>query len=531
VQAQEAVDQLVQRVRAAATDDGFDALRAALRAELQQAGRRQARREYAPWRDGIDVPGAAYESLVRAVIRRAGGQFQTPFWAADLMTGWLLQERTRLLLDPGVGAGRLLFRAWLRSEPGPEQMLGIDVDPLCVDMARLNLRLRGAEGFRLREANFLLDGLRVTPDAIVANPPFSRHHSITAEEKEEIHAGIKRRLGLRLSRLAGLHALFLVRALEVAADGARLAFIAPVDWLDTESGAAIKRFVLDTASVEAVIVFNSRDAVFAGVRTRPAVLFLRKGTASNEATVIRLPAKRPEHPDAVLAALRGEESELRTREVTLSADQRWSDPRRPARDGRPLSELARVRRGIATGRNRFFVLSEADRRRHGLDGRDLRRCLATPQLIEGTEVGAGDLADLPDDARRWILNSRDPDAEHADDALGAYLRQGRELGAADTYLATHRHPCWFAPEVRDDCPILFPYMNSTRARFIRNRSDAIPLNNFLIIEPNEGVDPDRLWRTLNKPGVIRQLKRLGRDYGDGMWKLEPRELSRIRVTM
>jgi hypothetical protein len=74
-------------------------------------------------------------------------------------------------------------------------------------------------------------------------------------------------------------------------------------------------------------------------------------------------------------------------------------------------------------------------------------------------------------------------------------------------------------------------MNSTRARFIRNRSDAIPLNNFLIIEPNEGVDPDRLWRTLNKPGVIRQLKRLGRDYGDGMWKLEPRELSRIRVTM
>jgi len=338
-------------------------------------------------------------------------------------------------------------------------------------------------------------------------------------------------LGLRLSRLTGLHALFLVRALEIGDDNARLAFIAPADWLNTHSGEAVKRFVFDLAQVEAVVIFNSADVVFAGVRTRPAVLLLRKGEEGKPTHILRLAANRPKDPDAALAALAGEDTGLKGRRLRLTSAQKWADPRPRRRTaGRRLGEVARVRRGIATGRNRFFVLSEADRRKHLLRKSDLRACLSSPRLFAGTEIDEAAIHSLPGDTPRWIINARDPDAEECDDALGRYLRRGRAMGAADTYLASWRKP-WFAPEHRASCPILFPYMNSTRPRFIRNRSEAVPLNTFLIIEPGVGLDADALWRALNEKRVIAQLRSLGRDYGDGMWKLEPSELARLRVTL
>src|SRR6266540_7533375 len=49
--------------------------------------------EIEAWRDGTDIIGAAYERLVSARIRRTQGQFFTPFWAGEVMAGWLFSEQ------------------------------------------------------------------------------------------------------------------------------------------------------------------------------------------------------------------------------------------------------------------------------------------------------------------------------------------------------------------------------------------------------------------------------------------------------
>jgi hypothetical protein len=64
---------------------------------------------------------------------------------------------------------------------------------------------------------------------------------------------------------------------------------------------------------------------------------------------------------------------------------------------------------------------------------------------------------------------------------------------------------------------------------IRNRARAVPLNNFHVIEPYPGVDADELWVALNTDPVLRQLRALGRDYGRGLWKVEPGDLCQVRV--
>ena len=436
-----------------------------------------------------------------------------------------------MLLDPGVGAGRLLFRAAQRPEAGAQRLVGLDVDPVSLEMARVNLLVRGINNFALRRSNFLLSNPSARPDALTCNPPYSRHHAIPPWEKEAIHAGFEQRLGLRLSRLAGLHVLFLVRAIEVVTNGGRLAFITPAEWLDVNYGRTIKRFVLDRARVEALVIFERDHLFFDGALTTAAITFLREGAPAGPTRVVRLPRRLPEVED-VLAAVAGEKTGLSVETVELSAETRWSRPghRRVSR-GKRLGDLARVRRGIATGCNRFFVVSEADCREHHLNRSDLRPCITTPRLVDGDQFSLKDLERLPDDIRRWVLDCRDPASANRDDALGKYLRWGMDVhGAHAGYLASRREP-WYALEQRGDSPILFTYMNRKRPRFIRNRASAVPLNTFLIVEPQAGINSDELWRALNSKHVLRQLAHERRNYGGGLWKLEPAELGEIRVQL
>lgn len=529
------VTDLVYRVRAAAAGTTPSELRPAFEGELRRvvADAADQPEAYNAWTDGLDVVGTAYEALISGAQRRSAGQFQTPFWAADLMAAWLLAEPVMLLLDPGVGAGRLLFRALTAAEHQPELIMGFDVDPLCLVMADANLRLRGNTEHTLRELNFLLTDVTGQPDAITCNPPYSRHHAIPSEIKEAIHHGFQTRLGLEtpISRLAGLHVLFLVRAIEIAAEAARIAFITPADWVDVNYGREIKRYVLDNAHVEALIVLHDDRLFFDGALTTAAITLLRKEPSADRPTkLIRLGETLPEI-DEVLRGVRGEPTSLSVEEIRLSADVKWSRRAGQEVEGTPLTELARVRRGIATGNNKFFVLSETTRQEWGIGLEDLRACVSSPRALPGVEFTAADFDALPDDIARWVIDNRYPEVEEADTPLGRYLRHGRnELDAAKSHLARSRK-LWYGLEQRGDCPILFTYLNRERPRFIRNRAAAVPLNTFLIIEPHEGVDPDALCDALNSQAILDQFEASRRNYGGGLWKLEPGEVGKLRVPL
>jgi adenine-specific DNA-methyltransferase len=534
----QAIRELVARVEHEAAAASGDA-RAALAQELLAADEAASADATvrAAWADGTDVPGTAYEQLLPIVARRARGQFQTPLWAAEIMGLWLLSQPTRTLFDPAVGSARLLFRAFERGPHKPERLVGWDIDELCATMAALNLRLRHVPNYTLSVADFLLDDARLRedglinnpPDATTANPPFTRHQGLDPELKEAIHLNIEEKTGLRLSRRAGLHALFLVRALALAAPQGRLAFITPAGWFDSDYGKAIKRFISEQARVEAIVLIGGRRDFFDGVQTTAAITLLRKGGTPAPTRLIRLGARRPPVTD-VLAAIRGEDGPLKAREVQLRPEARWS--RRTVRlpsTGTALSELARVRRGIATGYNRFFAISEERRQELNLGRRVLHPCLYRPRYVRGDAITQDDLDRLDDSLPRWLLRPPADQRDDSDDPLGRYLAYGRdELGAHERHLTSTRKP-WFRVEERGGCEIVLPYMNLDDAYFIRNRAGAIPLNNFHVIEPHDGVDADELWAALNGEAVLRQLRRLGRDYGRGLWKIEPGDLCRVRV--
>lgn len=477
------------------------------------------------WSDGRDVVGAAYERLLSGRDRRALGQFFTPLPIGRAMAHWLLADRPRLLLDPGCGSGSLLAAAQ-HERTGSASLLGLDVDPLAITMAEKNASLRTIDRLELRQANFLTDEIPERPEAIICNPPYTRHQALTAAQKEAIHSSLTRRLNIEFSQVASLHVLFLARALDVAADEARLAFITPAHWLDMNYARQVKELVLKAAHVEAIIELPAGELVFEHAITTATITLIRKGPCGVEPT--RLLRATSTERDEIVALV---EDPRPGTSVTLSSAKKWSrKPRRTQPQGVRLDEVAHVRRGAATGCNAFFVLSDRERRDHSLSRSSLRPCVTSPRMFEGDELDQATLAALSDDVPRWLLA---PTRERRGGPLERYLLRAEELHVHDRYLVKQRVTAgrpWWLVEGDFAAPILFSYFNRTRPRFVRNRASAVPLNNWLVIQPHDGIDPDALFAALREPSALARLGDDARRYGNGLWKLEPSELQRLTLS-
>jgi hypothetical protein len=208
--------------------------------------------------------------------------------------------------------------------------------------------------------------------------------------------------------------------------------------------------------------------------------------------------------------------------------------------GPVVGDFFSVGRGVATGANRFFVLSDKDLETFEVDPSWVRplvpraRTLSSPFL---NTSGQG----LPDPFDgKWLIDTDLPlfDIMARSPKFGSYLqRLEREVGGRS--LIARRTLPWRQQTARV-APILFVYMakkDSVRPRFIRNISDAVHLNNYLGLFPrtlpgllDEPIDLDRAHQALLAigPDVLAEY---GRTYGKNLVKLEPREIESLPLDM
>lgn len=116
-------------------------------------------------------------------LLRSKGQFWTPDWVAEPMVEYVLAEKGGLLFDPAVGAGAF-FRAAkvVASEKGLSvRFAGMEIDPVTLSQAQEN-GLTKDDIALVEIADFVLQAPCKKFHAIVANPPYIRHHRITPEK-------------------------------------------------------------------------------------------------------------------------------------------------------------------------------------------------------------------------------------------------------------------------------------------------------------------------------------------------------------
>ena len=453
--------------------------------------------------------------------RKSRGQFFTPPHIAEFMVGYGAGART--VLDPACGLGVFLKKA---ADAGARAVYGIDVDENMIDACRIDLGARRRA--RLRRADYILDGAPGVPkvDFLVCNPPYLGFHGFD----RSMVSAVEGRCGVRLSRLTNMYALFMIRAAGSVKKGGRMAFITPSEFLYTGYGRALKRFLLENLTIESIITLDPRGAVFEGALTTSAISLLvnEKAPRGHRVAFVRA-SGRLRGPDG---AGRGALAR-RVRQDSLDPDSKWQKyypgaaPPGLAEKLVPLSELARVKRGIATGANSFFTLSGDDARRRGIGDGFLAPVISRASQARGYEITRADMRRMDAAGQRAYLLyfEGEPSA-----AVRRYLRRGQRLGIHERYLCAHRRP-WYRVERRDPAPVLATVFSRNNMRFVRNDAGCLNLAAYHGIYPRfRGRDmTDALLCYLNSGLCARVQEASRREYGGGLHKFEPGDLMALPV--
>lgn len=476
--------------------------------------------------------------------RNVNGQYSTPFELAHVMVGQALRDRhwqsgdgAVHVFEPACGSG--VFLSALLAIPHAPAFLftGVERDP---DYADICKSVFASKKVRIVEGDFFIvsetEAFQASADVLVANPPYVRHHHLAFEDKLRLQSRVLRELGIQISGLSGLYVYFILLADRLLRAGAVASWLIPGEFLYTNYGKALREYLLKRVTLLRLHTFASEDVQFDDALVSSCIVTYRKA---------------PPPADAEFEVTEGRYGASgfgrKWRCAELSSFSKWvfkEQSETGKSQGVTVGDLFRVTRGIATGNNGFFVLDEEHVSMAGIERDALTPLLPGPRFLRDAVIDADDQGEPQIEKRRYLLSldAQPEEVERRYPRAYQYLREGERAGVPSGGLCKMRK-LWYQHEKREPPQYLVSYMGRANpvtgqsVRFFLNRSKGIATNGFICLYPRPFlVDllsgrPDReteLLACLNAvpPGHVDAA---GRQYGGGLKKIEPRELSVMTV--
>jgi adenine-specific DNA-methyltransferase len=468
------------------------------------------------------------------------GQFATPTALARDILGYAKQllpaNNPVRFLDPAIGTGS--FYSALRSTFDADQIdvaQGYEIDPHYGIPAS---QLWDGTGLKYDLGDFTAQPAQKCFNLLICNPPYVRHHHMANDDKTRLQMRNYEACGVKFGGLAGLYCYFLGLSHAWLAPGAVSGWLIPSEFMDVNYGQAVKRYLLEQVTLVHIHRFDPSDVQFTDALVSSAVVWFRNepppanhavkfsfgGSMSNPTLAKMIPASE------------------------LAQEKKWT--RFPAADVRKksnlpvISDFFKIKRGLATGDNGYFILNAETIEKRNLPIDLFRPILPSPRYVSESEI-LSDEDGLPVlDRQLFLLDPRLPEKiiQERYPALWGYLQEGRENGLHERYLCRNR-ALWYGQENRPPAPIVCTYLGRSDSksgrpfRFILNHSQATVANVYLAMYPTQALaraveeQPElmrKAWEILNQITPEKLLGE-GRVYGGGLHKLEPKELANVPV--
>jgi predicted RNA methylase len=471
------------------------------------------------------------------------GQFATPTILAreilDVAVPLLDDNETIRFLDPAFGTGSFYSALLDTVDSGKiKAALGFEIDSHYGDPTK---NFWSGSPLRLEQVDFTK---AVPPQGddrfnlVICNPPYVRHHHIAKLDKEDLQQAVARVTGIHLTGLAGLYCYFLCLTHAWMVDGGIGCWLIPSEFMDVNYGRKLKSYLLKNVTLLKIHRFDPNDVQFNDALVSSAVVIFKKTEPPKNHSVVFTFGGSLNAPEI--------SKEIGTN--VLAKETKWT--RFPVSEARPevsgfrLSDLFSIKRGLATGDNKFFILTREQIEAKDLPHKFFRPILPSPRYMPKDEIKA-DKNGVPDiDRQEFLLDCRLSEeqikAEYP--SLWEYLKVGQN-DTSNRYLCRSRSP-WYRQEDRTAAPLLCTYLGRSNSksgrpfRFILNHSVATATNVYLLLYPKPSVasaisyNPSLLreiWHRLNRLCPESMLGE-GRVYGGGLHKLEPKELGNVDVT-
>lgn len=473
-----------------------------------------------------------YRRETEMVHRKRFGQYFTPSPIAKLMCNWIMEVAPERILDPAVGVGA--FISEIVSRESHAHITAVDIDPQVLKYAN---RLPTFSTVNFVEGDFLHADIGEAYDAIVANPPYLKHHDFSYED--DVFCKIGMRNNIRISKLTNIYALFILEICRRLRPGGRAAIVVPTEWTNANFGQSIKHFLLDHGLLQVFLYFSHEALPFSDALTTACVLFIEKPITSNRPKEIKtIYINKEVDVDDVWNCVNSGIANVPGLTIkgiapsTLLHAKKWDyllqHEALPSVPGLvPLRLIAKTRRGIATGANEFFHVSQEFAVKMGIQVDHLLPCVGKASNVSGLIFDRKDFKSLIDSGRRTHLINI---LANPNELELAYLEEGKRRGLSERYLLAARKK-WYEMEKRPVAPIWAAVFGRSGLRFIRNSAGISNLTTFHCIYPvdEREVFCNALSVCLNSSFIKERARRQHRVYGGGLLKVEPKDLLEIEV--
>ena len=457
--------------------------------------------------------------------RNEHGQFAAPYPLAFVIAKDLLSRtgKNASILEPSCGTGA--FISALLSISDQVKITGVEKDSSLYKTAR---QLWSSSTCQIINDDFFnyasLESQQF--DAIISNPPYSRHHHLSQSEKRFYSQLTTNFSGVCLSGLAGLHAYFLLTGTCMLKEGGVGSWLIPSELFSVNYGAPIREFLTQVVSLERIHFFDPENLQFDDALVTSCVTILRKTKPSSNASAIFTYGDFRSPRKTVEMSLQNLSRMPKWQHLESYTDQTETS-------NQVLGDYFRAKRGIATGGNSFFIHPRGEWHKAGISDEWLSPILPSPRTFHLSEV-TSDESGWPKESDDALLSiPKSSTYSELPSSIQKYLASCPEK-IRNGYILRHRTP-WYSIGRTTAAPIICTYMsrsNETPFRFIRNRSNATMTNTYLGLFPQTSMSEERMddmCKALNNiPAEV--LINSGREYGGGLKKLEPQELMSLPIS-
>ncbi|MHA2367662.1 MAG: Eco57I restriction-modification methylase domain-containing protein [Candidatus Hodarchaeales archaeon] len=364
-------------------------------------------------------------------------------------------------------------------------------------------------------------------DITIGNPPFldSKRWNYAAETRAsfELNYNIVKQAGN-----ADMFAYFIEACIRLLKPEGAFGFIVSDKWLDVGFGLSLKQFLLDETHLHRIITID--QGVFRTAAVDCAIIFGHKKSLEQDkkqfnAKFIRIPKASSLH----LAENANNFPEITQHTILtslLSAKERWSTFLKAPKiyydiisssKLEPLSSIATVRRGITTGANQFFFLTEEVMKSYGIPKEFARPIISSPRLLKERIVK---------NAPSFILAiPKDVSLETLPNGVRHYITEGANRDYHKRQMVRVRKP-WYSLPLSSPAPILAAKMMDKAPMFYLNPMRFLANNVFYEITPLEEFI-QLVWLYLNSTVAHLLIELQGRSYHGGVLEIAAFELKKF----
>jgi adenine-specific DNA-methyltransferase len=460
-------------------------------------------------------------------ILREKGQFWTPSWVAEAMVAYVT-ENTDLVFDPATGRGAF-YQGLIKLNKKNVSFWGADIDAEVLADTIYNRAKCYVEN-----RDFIKNPPNRKFKAIVANPPYIRHHRIDEETKLLLRKIAISITGNSIDGRAGYHIYFLIQALNLLEQDGKLAFIMPADTCEGKFAKNLWKWISEKFCVECVVTFDEKATPFPNVDTNAIIIMIKNTKPQKTLQWIRA---NQAYSDELYKFVNSnfkltdfDSLDVTTRQLKEGLATGLSRPEQNHSGFKYyLNDFANVMRGIATGSNEFFFLTAQQVKELNIPKEYLKRAVGRTKDVSKSKLTFEDIERLDKENRPTYLLSINEQVNYPK-AIKDYLKIGEEMGLPSRSLIRQRKP-WYRMEQRKIPPLFFAYLGRRNIRFIKNEAGALALTSFLCVYPiyDDHEYIENLWNALNHPDTIENLKLVGKSYGAGAIKVEPGNLNKLPI--